>query len=168
MLFRSVVVVWGPLMIGGAYYVTSNGLWNWDVIYLSLLYAIGPTSVIFGKHIDKSDKDIEKRVYTLPVIMGEKVSRYTTIIIWLLQYFLTGLFIYKGILGLPFIIVVLALPKFLQTAKVFLEPKPLNPAPGIKTTWPLYFASYAFVYNRRFSILFLAGLMLQIAISIII
>ena len=164
----TVVVVWGPLMIGGAYYVTSNGLWNWDVIYLSLLYAIGPTSVIFGKHIDKSDKDIEKRVYTLPVIMGEKVSRYTTIIIWLLQYFLTGLFIYKGILGLPFIIVVLALPKFLQTAKVFLEPKPLNPAPGIKTTWPLYFASYAFVYNRRFSILFLAGLMLQIAISIII
>ena len=164
----TVVMVWGPLMIGGAYYVTSNGFWNWNVIYLSLIYAIGPTSVIFGKHIDKSDKDLEKRVFTLPVLLGEKVSRYATIIIWLLQYILIGFFIYKGILGLYFIIVVLALPKYFQTAKVFLEPKPLYPVPGIKTTWPLYFASFAFVYNRRFSILFLTGLILQVAVSIII
>jgi len=160
----TVVMVWGPLMIGGAYYVTSNGLWNWDVIYLSLVYAIGPTSVIFGKHIDKSDKDLVKKVYTLPVLLGEKLSRYTTIVIWLLQYILIGFFIYKGTLGLPFIIILLALPKYLQTSKVFLTPKPLQPVPGIKTTWPLYFASYAFVYNRRFSILFLAGLILQVII----
>lgn len=161
----TVVLVWGPLMIGGAYYVTSNGLWNWDVIYLSLVYAIGPTSVIFGKHIDKSDKDLEKKVYTIPVLLGEKLSRYTTIVIWLLQYILIGFFIIKGFLGLSFIIIVLALPKYFQTAKVFLEPKPLQPIPGIKTTWPLYFASYAFVYNRRFSVLFLAGLILQVVIS---
>jgi 1,4-dihydroxy-2-naphthoate octaprenyltransferase len=68
----TVVFVWGPLMIGGAYYVTSNGSWNWDIILLSLVYAIGPTSVIFGKHIDKLDKDQEKKVYTLPVLIGEK------------------------------------------------------------------------------------------------
>ena len=164
----TVVMVWVPLMIGGAYYVTSDGFWNWNVIYLSLIYAIGRTSVIFGKHIDKSDKDLEKRVFTLPVLLGEKVSRYATIVIWLLQYILIGFFIYNGILGLSFLIVILALPKYFQTAKVFLEPKPLNPIPGIKTTWPLYFASYAFVYNRRFSILFLTGLILQVAVSIII
>lgn len=158
----TVVMVWGPLMIGGAYYVTSNGSWNWDVIYLSLVYAIGPTSVIFGKHIDKSDKDIEKKVYTLPVILGEKLSRYTTITIWVLQYILTGYFIYIGILGLSFLVVLLALPLFFQTSKTFLEPKPQQPLPGVKTTWPLYFASFAFVYNKRFSMLFLAGLILQV------
>jgi len=161
----TVVMVWGPLMIGGAYYVTSNGAWNWDVIYLSLVYAIGPTSVIFGKHIDKSDKDIEKKVYTLPVLLGEKVSRYTTISIWFLQYLLTGFFIYKGILGLSFMVVLLALPLYIQTSKVFLEPKPQQPVPGVKTTWPLYFASFAFAYNKRFSMLFLAGLILQVIIS---
>lgn len=161
----TVVMVWGPLMIGGAYYVTSNGAWNWDVIYLSLVYAIGPTSVIFGKHIDKSDKDIEKRVYTLPVLLGEKLSRYATISIWFLQFILTGYFIYKGILGLSFLIVLLAIPLYLRTSKVFLEPKPQQPIPGIKTTWPLYFASFAFVYNKRFSMLFLAGLILQVIIS---
>jgi len=161
----TVVMVWGPLMIGGAYYVSSNGQWNWDIIYLSLVYAIGPTSVIFGKHIDKSDKDSEKKVYTLPVLMGEKVSRYATIAIWFLQYALIAYFILTGMLGLSFLIVLLAVPKYIQTSKVFLEPKPLQPNPGVKTTWPLYFASFAFVYNKRFSILFLTGLILQVAIS---
>jgi 1,4-dihydroxy-2-naphthoate octaprenyltransferase len=161
----TVVLVWGPLMIGGAYYVTSDGAWNRDVIYLSLVYAIGPTSVIFGKHIDKSDKDVEKRVYTLPVLLGERLSRYTTISIWLLQYLLTGFFIYKGILGLSFLIVLLALPLWLQTSKVFLDPKPQQPQPGVKTTWPLFFASYAFVYNKRFSMLFLTALILQVIMS---
>ncbi len=161
----TVVMVWGPLMIGGAYYVTSNGLWSWDVIYLSLVYAIGPTSVIFGKHIDKSDKDLEKRVFTIPVLLGEKASRFATIGIWLLQYILIALFIYKGILGISFLIVFFAIPKYVQTAKEFLKPKPINPAQGIKTTWPLYFASFAFVYNRRFSILFLTGLILQVIIN---
>lgn len=161
----TVVMVWGPLMIGGAYYVTSNGSWSWNVIYLSLIYAIGPTSVIFGKHIDKSDKDLEKSVYTIPVLLGEKVSRYATIVIWFLQYILIGLFIYKGILGISFLIVIFALPKYVQTAKEFLKPKPTHPIPGIKTTWPLYFASYAFVYNRRFSILFLTSLILQVIIN---
>lgn len=164
----TVVAVWGPLMIGGAYYVTANGQWNWNVVYISLLYAIGPTSVIFGKHIDKSDKDRDKKVFTLPVLLGEKVSRYATISIWLIQYLLTGFFIYKGILGLPFIIMLLAIPAYIRTSKTFLEPKPQQPLPGVETTWPLYFASFAFVYNRKFSMLFLTGLLIQVAISIIV
>ncbi|MBI5008952.1 MAG: prenyltransferase [Bacteroidia bacterium] len=160
----TVVLVWGPLMIGGAFYVTSGGIIDPNVIYLSLIYAIGPTSVIFGKHIDKSDKDRDKGVYTLPVLLGEKISRYSTISIWALQYIFTGFFIFKGILGLPFLLVFLALPKYLRTSKVFLQPKPSEPVPGIKTTWPLFFASYAFGYNRSFSILFLTALILQVII----
>ncbi|RPH34164.1 MAG: prenyltransferase [Bacteroidales bacterium] len=161
----TVVLVWGPLMIGGAFYVTSNGLWNWNVLYISLLYAIGPTSVIFGKHIDKSDKDLEKKVYTIPVMLGEKISRYTTLFIWFLQYAVVGYFIYKGVLGLSLLLVLLAIPKYLETIKVFLSPKPTQPDPNRPTTWPLYFASFAFVYNRRFSILFLVGLILDVIIS---
>ncbi len=163
----TVVMVWGPLMIGGAYYVTSDGLFKPEVIYLSLIYAIGPTSVIFGKHIDKSDKDREKGVYTLPVLLGEKLSRYATIGIWAVQFLLTGFFIFKGILGLTFLLVFLALPKYLKTSKVFLKPKPSEPVPGVKTTWPLFFASFAFGYNRRFSILFLTALILQVISGII-
>ncbi len=159
----TVVFVWGPLMIGGAYYVTSNGSWNWDIILLSLVYAIGPTSVIFGKHIDKLDKDQEKKVYTLPVLIGEKAARYTTLIAWILQYVVIAFFIYKGILSIYLAIIFLALPKFVKTYKTFLKPKPTEkPDSGDHITWPLYFASYAFVYNRRFSILFLLGLLITV------
>ena len=39
----AVLLVWGPLMVGGTYYVMA-GTWSWDVTWLSLLYALGPTS----------------------------------------------------------------------------------------------------------------------------
>lgn len=158
----TVVLVWGPLMIGGAFYVTSNGVWNWDVVYLSIIYALGPTSVLFGKHIDKSDKDVLKRVYTLPVILGEKLSRYVNISIWVVQYLAFFYFIYQGVLSYSFLIIILAVPQFFQTIQYFFKPKPSAPNPKIETTWPLYFASIAFVYNRRFSMLFLLGLIMDI------
>ena len=157
----TVIAVWGPLMIGGAYYVTSNGFWNWDVIYLSIIYAIGPTSVLFGKHIDKSDMDRTKRVFTLPVILGEKSSRYVTIGIWLLQYVAFAWLIIEGKFGLSLALVLLAFMDYLRTAKIFLQPKPNEQDPAVKTTWPLFFASHAFVYNRKFSMLFLLGLILH-------
>ncbi|MBE0640684.1 MAG: prenyltransferase, partial [Bacteroidales bacterium] len=157
----TVVAVWGPLMIGGSYYVTSGGAWNWDVVLLSVVYAIGPTSVLFGKHIDKSDMDRAKKVYTLPVILGEKTSRYVTIGIWFLQYALFAWMIIDGRFGLSLLIVVLALMDYIRTSRIFLKPKPSEQDPAVKTTWPLFFASHAFVYNRRFSGLLLLGLILH-------
>ncbi|MCF8389775.1 MAG: prenyltransferase [Bacteroidales bacterium] len=161
----TVVLVWGPLMIGGAFYVISNGIWSWDAVYISLIYALGPTSVLFGKHIDKSDKDKVKKVFTIPVILGEKLARYTTLVIWALQYILFFYLIYKGALGLSLLLILFALPKYIQTFKVFLEPKPVKPGDGIETTWPLHFASYAFVYNKQFSMLFFLGLVMDVVIS---
>ena len=67
----AVIIVWGPLMIGGGYYVIT-GQWSWNVVLASLPYALGPTTVIFGKHIDKHDPDKAKGIHTLPVIIGEK------------------------------------------------------------------------------------------------
>src|SRR5699024_14053 len=75
----TVIAVWGPLMVGGTYFVTTGGEWSWAVVTLGLIYALGPTSVIFGKHIDKAPEDIKKKVYTLPALLGETASRYITI-----------------------------------------------------------------------------------------
>jgi 1,4-dihydroxy-2-naphthoate octaprenyltransferase len=47
----SVLLVWGPLMIGGGYFAIT-GVWSWTVVLASLPYALGVTGVIFGKHID--------------------------------------------------------------------------------------------------------------------
>ena len=50
----AVLIVWGPLMIGGGYYVLTQ-TWSWNVVVASLPYVLGVTTVIFGKHIDKLD-----------------------------------------------------------------------------------------------------------------
>src|SRR5258708_7291445 len=71
----AVLLVWGPLMIGGGYFVIT-GNWNWNVVLAGLPYAIGATTVIFGKHIDKCQADKEKGIHTLPVLLGEHVARY--------------------------------------------------------------------------------------------
>ena len=71
----AVLIVWGPLMIGGGYYVIT-GQWDWNVVLASLPYALGPTTVIFGKHIDKYKEDKAKGVHTLPVIIGEHAGAH--------------------------------------------------------------------------------------------
>ena len=45
-----VLIVWGPLMIGGTYYVTTGTLEPW-VIVASLPYALLVSCVLLGKHI---------------------------------------------------------------------------------------------------------------------
>ena len=52
----AVLIVWGPLMVGGGYYCIT-GEWSWPVVLASIPYALGPVTVIFGKHIDKSKDD---------------------------------------------------------------------------------------------------------------
>ncbi|MDD2279643.1 MAG: prenyltransferase, partial [Bacteroidales bacterium] len=78
----SVVLVWGPLMIGGSYFVVSGGEWSNWVALVSLVYAFGPTTVLLGKHADKLEADKVKKIRTLPVLIGERVSRYSIIALW--------------------------------------------------------------------------------------
>jgi 1,4-dihydroxy-2-naphthoate octaprenyltransferase len=159
----SVILVWGPLMIGGTFFVVSGGEWqNW-IIPLSLVYALGPTSVLFGKHIDKRNNDRYKGVKTLPVIIGERASRLTTIGMWIAQYLLVLWLVFTGQLGLILLIVFLAIPKFIRATKIFSKPRPEKEPEGLAPeTWPLYLVSYAFDYNKRFGSLFLLGLILDI------
>ncbi|NMB72734.1 MAG: prenyltransferase [Bacteroidales bacterium] len=159
----SVVLVWGPLMIGGTYLVVSGGHWDWSIILISLVYALGPTSVLLGKHIDKLKEDKARGVRTLPVITGEKSARYLTISLLILQYLLVGMMVITGKTGAAVLIVLLALPKLFQTIRIFSRPRPSEEPNDIpKGSWPLYLVSYAFLYNRQFGSLFLLGLILDV------
>ena len=161
----TVIAVWGPLMVGGTYYVSTGGDWSWPVAIVGLVYALGPTSVLFGKHTDKLEADREKRVFTLPVILGEKNARWATIILWLVQYVLVGWLIFSEYLGWPLAIVVLAMPKYIWAAKVFSKPRPENEPEDLeKGVWPLYLSAHAFQYNKRFGLLFLLGLIIDLVL----
>lgn len=161
----SVVLVWGPLMVGGTYYVVSGGQWNWGVALVSLAYALGPTTVLFGKHTDKLEQDRAKKVRTLPVILGEAASRWAVMAMWVAQYLIIGALIIVGELGWPLAVVALALPSLWKAAGVYRHPRPSSPPPDLPPdVWPLYLSAVSFVYNRRFGLLFLVGLITEVVL----
>src|SRR5512144_2516173 len=119
----AVLLVWGPLMIGGGYYVLAHQ-WNWNVVMASLPYVLGVTTVIFGKHIDKLKIDREKRIHTVPVLIGEKAARYSVLSMMVLPYLITGYLIAIRFFTPVMLLVLLALPTFLKTYPALLKPKP--------------------------------------------
>ncbi|MFZ4547779.1 MAG: hypothetical protein ACOYN4_10105, partial [Bacteroidales bacterium] len=133
------------------------------VVLVSLVYALGPTTVLFGKHTDKLVEDKAKGIYTLPVIIGQKAARYSTIALWILQYVFIFALVLSGKLGITMVIVLFALPMLITTIKTFLKPRPTVKPDGIAGEgWPLYLVSQAFIYNRRFGLLFLLGLIVDV------
>ena len=163
----AVLIVWGPLMIGGGYYVIT-GNWEWNVILASLPYALGVTGVIFGKHIDKFEMDKEKKIFTLPVLLGERLSRYTAMGMIFLQYIMVVYLVIIGFFTPLMLIVFFSIPVLLQIIPIFRNPKPDQKPADYPDVWPNYFVAGAFVHNRRFGMLFLLGLILNtIAVYVI-
>ncbi len=161
----SVILVWGPLMVGGTYLAATGGHWSWGAAAVSLAYAVGPTTVLFGKHTDKLVEDEKKGVRTLPVILGERRARLSTIGLWFFQYLLIGILAAAGVLGPAILLVFLALPKFVWALGIYSKPRPTEPPEELPpNVWPLFLSAVAFVYCRLFGMLFLGGLLLEVVL----
>ncbi len=158
----AVLIVWGPLMIGGGYYVVT-GQWDWNVVLASLPYALGVTTVIFGKHIDKYQVDKAKNIHTLPVVLGERVSRYVVIAMVVAQYLSVIYLVISGFFTPVLLVVLFALPLFFNVfLAMYRRPRPDQPpADYPASAWPLWFVASAFQHNKRFGMLFLLGLILD-------
>lgn len=117
----SVLIVWGPLMIGGGYYVLTY-VWSWNVVWASLPYVLGVTTVIFGKHIDKVVIDKGKKIFTLPVLIGEKAARYAVLGMMFLPYILVLVLIAAHYFTPVMLISFVALPTILKLYPSFLNP----------------------------------------------
>ncbi len=77
-----VFLVWGPMMIGGTYFVTTGELPPW-VLVASLPYALLVTTVLLGKHVDKFEADSGMAIRTLPVVLGRERSLFLNQILML-------------------------------------------------------------------------------------
>ncbi len=163
----AVLLVWGPLMIGGTYFIVT-GLWDWGVTLVGLPYALGATTVIFGKHIDKLDDDRARGIHTLPVLIGERVSRWILGTMIVLMYATVVYLVAIGVVGPVVLIVFLALPRARTALGLFSRPRPTErPEHWPAVVWPLYFVRAAFAHNRRFGLLLLAGLAGDVALRLL-
>lgn len=160
-----VFVVWGPLMIGGTYYVATGTIPPW-VFLASIPYGLLVTTVLIGKHLDKYEQDKVKGVKTLPVAIGFQNA------LRLNQWLMVGFFV--ATLGLvlvgmltPWVLLTFfALPRLRRVLETYSQPKPTSPPPNYPV-WPLWYVSAAFWLNKRSGYLFVAGLFLDPVIKLL-
>jgi 1,4-dihydroxy-2-naphthoate octaprenyltransferase len=159
-----VFVVWGPLMIGGTYYVTAGTLPSW-VWLATVPYAITVTSVLIGKHIDKYEQDAARGIRTLPVLLGKQVSLRLNQILMVAFYAIVLALVLSGSLGAGVLLVAAAIPRLRQVLKAYSQPKPAAPPKGYRI-WPLWYVSLAFYHNKLAGGLFVLGLVLNAALGL--
>jgi 1,4-dihydroxy-2-naphthoate octaprenyltransferase len=162
----AVLIIWGPLMVGGGYFVIT-GAWDWNVVWASLTYALGPTTVLFGKHIDKLVADKAKKIYTMPVILGEKAARYTVMGMIAIQYLTVIALVMTGFFTPVMLVVLAALTAIPRVWTIYKNPKPENCPPDYDPSiWPLWFSAISFYHNRRYGMFLMLGLMLEVVMRL--
>jgi len=159
-----VFLVWGPLMIGGTYYVTAGVLEPW-VLVASLPYSILVTTVLMGKHVDKFDADSAKGIHTLPVLLGKERSLFLTQELFVFFFVLVLCLVLVGTLGVWTLLCFLALPRVWKVLKVFNQPRPESEPPNFPI-WPLWYVAWAFTVTRLAGGLFVLGLILDAIVPI--
>jgi 1,4-dihydroxy-2-naphthoate octaprenyltransferase len=149
-------VVWGPLMIGGGYYVIT-GRWSGEAFAASVPPGLGVMSILVGKHIDQRGFDREHHQRTLPVVLGERVTRRLNQIAVAGMYGWTAVAIAVGALTPFTALVLVATPRAVRALRIMNGPAPAEPPAGY-VGWPLWYHRVCLVHHRAFGWLFIAGL----------
>jgi 1,4-dihydroxy-2-naphthoate octaprenyltransferase len=152
----TVLVVWGPLMVGGTYYAATGEIPG-AVILASIPYALLCTTVLMGKHIDKAPWDGPAGTRTLPVILGDRVARDVTRGMFLTFYLLVGALVIAGVLPVFTLLVFASFTILVKVWNVYGKPKPAE-SPVPNPVWPLWFAPASFVLTRRAGGLLILGM----------
>ena len=159
-----VFVVWGPLMVGGVYYVAAGEVPAW-VWVASLPYALPSTTVLIGKHVDKLDQDSARGIHTLPVMLGDRFSRGMNVALMALFYVSAG-GVGAAALGQPMDLDLVPGAGAIGARGAELrEPKPAQPPPDYPV-WPLWYVSAAFWHNKLAGGLFVLGLIAQLILPL--
>ncbi len=153
-----VLIVWGPLMIGGTYYVTAGDLppWVWAAC---APYSLVVMSVLIGKHLDKFEIDGAKGIKTLPVVLGYALSMRLNQVIMVSFFVATLALVLTGVYPVWVALTLLALPRLWVVLGIYNRPRPAEPPPNYPV-WPLWFVSAAFFFNKRAGELLVLGLII--------
>jgi len=160
-----VFLVWGPLMIGGTYFVTTGVLAPW-VFAAAIPYGLLVTTVLIGKHVDKLGADAAKGIATIPVILGRRPSLALNRALMIAFYVSVAALVPLRVLPPWALLAFVSIPRLLETLRVYREPAPESPPPGYPI-WPLWYVAWAFRLNRQAGALLVLGLVLDAIFPVI-
>jgi 1,4-dihydroxy-2-naphthoate polyprenyltransferase len=152
----AVLLVWGPLMIGGGFAMISGQL-SANAILASLPYGLGVMTILTGKHIDQLDFDSRKDIRTLPVLIGERTARVLNITAICAIYGIVAILIGLGRLTLFSAAIAIAIPRAAHAIKIMDQPRPAAPPAGY-VGWPLWYHRACLEHNRILGWAYIGGL----------
>jgi 1,4-dihydroxy-2-naphthoate octaprenyltransferase len=155
-------LVWGPLMIGGGYFVITGRL-STNAFLVSIPYGLGVMSILVGKHIDQAGFDRAHRQQTLPVLLGDRPARLLNRTVIIAMYVIIGILIATDRVTPFAAVAALALPRAWRAVAILSRPRPESPPPGY-IGWPLWYHRVCLVHNRLFGWVYIAGLALGAAV----
>jgi 1,4-dihydroxy-2-naphthoate octaprenyltransferase len=155
----AIFLIWGPIMIGGVYFVLS-GLWDWNVVLAGVPFGLSVASINVAKHIDKHDDDKAKGVGTFPVRVGEAAARRVDQVAIALIYLVTLYLVLEGYFTPAMLIIFLAYKEAMTVLAVLNKPKPAQSPEGWPA-WPVWFSGFAFQHNRKFGGYLILGLIID-------
>ncbi|MBX8644956.1 MAG: prenyltransferase [Thermoplasmata archaeon] len=156
-------VVWGPLMIGGGFYVIT-GTETYGALLASIPYGLGVMSILVGKHLDQEafDRNIGQR--TLPVLIGSSVTRYLLIAILVLMYAIPVFSVFIGLLPLASLVILLNWGRLSGAVRRIRKERPDTPPDGY-IGWPLWYHRACLRHEKYFGWLFISGLLLALLMT---
>jgi 1,4-dihydroxy-2-naphthoate octaprenyltransferase len=152
----AVLVVWGPLMVGGGFAMITGQL-SANAMFASLPYGLSVMTILMGKHIDQMDFDSGKDIHTLPVLIGERAARALNIAAVAAIYAITAILIGLGRLTPFAAAIVLAIPAAVHAIKVMSRAHP-PAAPDGYVGWPLWYHRACLEHNRVLGWAYIAGM----------
>ena len=154
-----VLVTWGPLMVAGTYF-SATGHLPWQVWLAAMPYALLCTTVLMGKHTDKTPYDAPLGIRTLPVLLGRERSLAATR--GLIAGFYVLVVVAVALRALPWTAVaaVGAIPLARKVWGALSRPAPAE-RPANFPVWPLWYAAICFVHVRLAGALLVGGLVVS-------
>ena len=152
----AVLLVWGPLMVGGGFAMTTGQL-SANAMFASLPYGLGVMTILTGKHIDQMDFDSRRGIHTLPVLIGEPAARALNIAAIAAVYAVIAILIGLGRLT-PFAAAsILAAPRAVHAIMIMGRPRPAAPPDGY-VGWPLWYHRACLQHQRILGWAYIGGL----------
>lgn len=105
----SVFLMWGPLMVEGAYYVQSRTLSS-QAFWVSLPFGVLVALVLLANNIRDIEHDRSRGIKTLAILLGRRYGLYTYLLLMILAYAGILLMALSGTLTLWVLIIFITLP----------------------------------------------------------
>jgi 1,4-dihydroxy-2-naphthoate octaprenyltransferase len=119
----SVFLMWGPLMVEGAYFVQRQ-VFDFNALLVSLPFGVLVALVLLANNIRDIDHDRSRHIHTLATLLGHRNGLHAYLLLMVTAY--AGMLILAGILTPWVLIIFLSLPLAIGLLKQMVRAVPAD------------------------------------------